>query len=109
MGFLNVHPSLLLAYRGPAPLFWQWRNGDPLRSDRALNLDEKLDTGDIAEQAPLHLPDGIAGPKADELCAKAGGELLVKVLKALADGEIVRRPQPEVGSINPGRRSQTLP
>ena len=37
-------------------------------------MDENLDTGDIAEQAPLHLPDGIAGPKADELCAKAGGE-----------------------------------
>jgi methionyl-tRNA formyltransferase len=27
-GFLNVHPSLLPAYRGPAPLFWQWRNGE---------------------------------------------------------------------------------
>ena len=101
LGFLNVHPSLLPAYRGPAPLFWQWRNGEPHCGVTVHWMDEKLDTGDIAEQAPLHLPDGIAGPKADELCAKAGGELLVKVLKALADGEIVRRPQPEVGSYQP--------
>jgi hypothetical protein len=27
-GFLNLHPSLLPDYRGPAPLFWIFRNGD---------------------------------------------------------------------------------
>lgn len=101
LGFLNVHPSLLPAYRGPAPLFWQWRNGEPHSGVTVHWMDENLDTGDIAEQAPLHLPDGIAGPKADELCAKAGGELLVKVLKALADGETPRRPQPGGGSYQP--------
>ncbi|MFN8489773.1 MAG: formyltransferase family protein [Caldilineaceae bacterium] len=101
LGFLNVHPSLLPDYRGPAPLFWQLRNGAPHSGVTVHWMDENLDTGDIAEQAPLHLPDGIAGPKADELCAKAGGELLVKVLKALADGETLRRPQPAGGTYQP--------
>ena len=27
LGCFNLHPSLLPGYRGPAPLFWQWRLG----------------------------------------------------------------------------------
>lgn len=97
-GFLNLHPSLLPAYRGPAPLFWQLRNGEPRTGATAHWLDETLDTGDIAAQTPLHLPDGITGPKADELCAKAGSELLVDVLKALATGHAPRTVQAGEGS-----------
>jgi methionyl-tRNA formyltransferase len=47
------------------------------------------------------LPDGITGPKADELCAKAGSELLVEVLKSLATGHTLRTAQPHGGSYQP--------
>jgi len=97
-GFLNLHPSLLPAYRGPAPLFWQLRNGEPHIGATVHWMDEKLDTGDIAAQTRLHLPDGITGPKADELCAKAGSELLVDVLKTLATGQAPRTVQADKGS-----------
>ena len=100
-GFLNLHPSLLPAYRGPAPLFWQWRNGEPQSGVTVHWMDETLDTGDIAAQIPLYLPDGITGPKADELCAKAGSELLVDVLKALATGHAPRTAQAGVDSVQP--------
>ncbi len=100
-GFLNVHPSRLPAYRGPAPLFWQLRNGEPQIGVTVHWMDATLDTGDIAAQAPLQLPDGLAGPKLDELCAKAGGELLLEVLKTLATGRPSRTTQPNNGSIQP--------
>lgn len=100
-GFLNLHPSLLPAYRGPAPLFWQLRNGEPHSGVTVHWMDATLDTGDIAAQAPLQWPDGLAGPKVDELCAKAGGELLVEVLKALATGHASRTAQPNNGTYQP--------
>ena len=100
-GFLNVHPSRLPAYRGPAPLFWQWRNGETQTGVTVHWMDERLDTGAIAVQAPITLPDGSSGPQADQICARVGGELLVNVLQALGRGEVPRQPQPAGGSYQP--------
>ena len=69
-GFLNVHPSRLPAYRGPAPLFWQWRHGETQTGVTVHWMDERLDTGPIATQSALTLPDGSSGPQADQICAR---------------------------------------
>ncbi|MCA9873849.1 MAG: hypothetical protein KC441_09345, partial [Anaerolineales bacterium] len=60
-GFLNVHPSLLPDFRGPAPLFWTFREGIRATGVTVHFMDEGLDTGDIVLQTPLTLPDGISG------------------------------------------------
>jgi methionyl-tRNA formyltransferase len=98
LGWLNIHPSLLPAYRGPAPLFWALRNGAPTVGVTVHFMDEQLDTGDIAAQAPLVLPDGITGVQADRLCADLGGRLLIETLQRLQAGTLERRPQPPGGS-----------
>lgn len=84
-GFLNVHPSLLPAYRGPAPLFWMMRDGMQSEAGGITVhwMDETFDTGPIAAQKPLQFPDGITGAEADHICATAGGDLLVSVLEML--------------------------
>jgi methionyl-tRNA formyltransferase len=97
LGFLNLHPSLLPAYRGPSPLFWQLRDGAPT-GVTVHYLDENLDTGDIAAQTGVPLPDGVSGPEADRLLTQAGLELLRGVLNDLARGTVSRRPQPPGGS-----------
>jgi methionyl-tRNA formyltransferase len=97
-GFLNIHPSRLPAYRGPEPLFWQFRNGESSIGVTIHFMDEALDTGDIVLQTPLELPDGIAGPEASRICAVLGGQLLVEALKGLKNGKLSRRRQPEGGS-----------
>jgi len=101
LGFLNVHPSLLPAYRGPAPLFWTFRDGVRETGVTVHRVDAGMDTGPILAQAPLALADGLTGPEADHLAAALGGELLVQALDGLAAGALVSRPQPAVGWSNP--------
>ena len=57
-GGVNAHPSALPAYRGPAPLFWQLRDGV---RDAAMTLhiiDSKEDHGPIVAQQPYRLQLG---------------------------------------------------
>jgi methionyl-tRNA formyltransferase len=61
-------------------------------------MDEGLDTGDIAAQTAVPLPDGIAGTDAERLLMLAGLDLLRGVLRDLAAGIVQRRPQPPGGS-----------
>lgn len=100
-GALNVHPSLLPAYRGPAPLFWTFRDGQQATGVTVHFMDESFDTGDIAAHASLTLPDGISGLAADQLCATLGGQLLVEALDQLQRGMLQRRSQPPGGSQQP--------
>jgi methionyl-tRNA formyltransferase len=97
-GFLNVHPSLLPHYRGPYPLFWMLRHGDRRFGVTIHFMDEHLDSGDIAAQAEVELPDGIAGEEADGALSQYGAELLLDVLHQLEQGRLVRRAQPPGGS-----------
>ena len=100
-GCLNVHPSLLPQYRGPYPLFWMLRHGVRDFGITVHFMDENFDTGDIAAQAAVDLPDGVSGEEADVFLAQDGGECLVEVLAALDKGNLTRRPQPAGGSYFP--------
>lgn len=99
-GFLNLHPSLLPAYRGPQPLFWQLRDG-AATGTTVHYMDAGLDTGDVAAQTAVALPDGIGGPEAEQLLALSGLGLLRGVLDDLAAGIVQRRPQGAGGSYQP--------
>ena len=102
LGFLNLHPSLLPAYRGPQPLFWQLRDG-AMTGATVHYMDDGLDTGDIAAQMSVPLPDGISGPEAERALALAGLGLLRGVLDELARGVATRWPQ------GPGVSTQRAP
>lgn len=97
-GFLNVHPSRLPAYRGPAPLFWQLRDGVRDSGVTLHWMDATFDTGAIAAQAPFALPDGAPSAELDRLSAAVGSDLLCSVLRQLEDGTPPRQAQPVGGS-----------
>lgn len=98
LGFLNLHPSLLPAYRGPVPVFWQLRDGAQTGVTVHI-MDEDLDTGDIVAQAAIDLPDGIAGPDAERMLMLAGADLLLDRLRSASQGlDLPRYPQPPGGS-----------
>jgi methionyl-tRNA formyltransferase len=96
-GFLNVHPSLLPAYRGPVPAFWQFRDGLAETGVTLHRMDETFDTGAILAQTSFEMPPGISGPDADIRYGQVGGRLLVENLGAYCRGEVTLRPQGDGG------------
>ena len=100
-GFLNVHPSLLPAYRGPQPLFWQFRMGETATGVTVHWMNQGLDRGDIAAQRAVPFVDGMRAAHAEVLCASSGADLLAATLTALAQGKAGRQAQPAGGSYFP--------
>ncbi|MBO8191920.1 methionyl-tRNA formyltransferase [Streptomyces oryzae] len=61
LGALNIHVSMLPKYRGPAPLLWAIRNGDPTSGITIHRMDSGFDTGNIlAQQDGIRLTDDIS-------------------------------------------------
>lgn len=95
LGALNLHPSLLPAYRGPDPLFWIFRDGARQSGVTIHLMTVELDTGDILAQQAIALPDGIAGDVLEARCAEIGGGLLADAAWTLWQGTARRVPQDE--------------
>lgn len=95
LGGLNLHPSLLPAYRGPAPLFWQLRMGEPSTGVTVHRMTGRVDGGAIVAQQTVDLPDGIGYGAATRQLAAAGALLLVQALDALHAGTLASRAQDE--------------
>jgi methionyl-tRNA formyltransferase len=112
-GCLNLHPSLLPAYRGPAPLFWMARQGEHQAGVTLHFIDEGVDSGDIVAQTAFPWPEGISGPELEQRYAWEGGQLLLAAVKQLArTGQLPRRPQPSEGSSYfswPGNEDLVIP
>ena len=99
LGGLNLHPSLLPAYRGPVPLFWQLRDGHASTGVTLHRLDEGADTGDIVAQSAVPFPDGLTRDALEARLAEAGARLLAS---ALAAPPFQGRPQTEAGASQQG-------
>jgi methionyl-tRNA formyltransferase len=60
LGVLNVHPSALPRYRGPSPVLWAIRNGDPAMRITVHRMNEVIDAGPIlAQSCDLQIPDQV--------------------------------------------------
>ena len=90
LGCLNVHPSLLPAYRGPSPGYWALRNGERTTGATIHLMDEQFDSGDILMQQAFEIPPGITAAALEQRCSVLGGPLLARAVRALAAGTAVR-------------------
>jgi methionyl-tRNA formyltransferase len=99
LGALNLHPSLLPAYRGPAPLFWQLRAGEARTGVTLHRIDEGVDTGDIVSQEEVPYPDGLGRDGLEALLAETGAVLLAE---AASRERLGGRPQAEAGASRQG-------
>ena len=97
LGCVNVHASLLPAYRGAAPIQQAIIDGCEKTGVTIMQMDVGLDTGDIisVRECPI-APDETGGSLFDKL-AVIGAELLVDTLPDIESGKAVRVPQPEEG------------
>jgi methionyl-tRNA formyltransferase len=79
---INVHGSLLPAYRGAAPIQWSLRHGHWSTGITTMRMDAGMDTGDMLQKAttPISLWDNFY--TLGERLSQQGAELLVQTLKA---------------------------
>lgn len=101
LGCINVHGSLLPQYRGAAPIQWAVLNGDKTTGVTTMYMDAGMDTGDIILKEEVVIrEDETTGELWDRL-SKIGGEILVKTLKLLEEGNAPREKQGENFSMAP--------
>lgn len=96
-GWVNLHFSLLPAWRGAAPVQHTLLHGDEVTGATVFGLEEALDTGPVfgvmTEQVR---PRDTSGELLERL-AIAGAGLLVATLDGIERGALVARPQPQDG------------
>jgi methionyl-tRNA formyltransferase len=97
-GMVNVHPSLLPALRGPAPVEWAVINGLTETGVTIMQLDAGMDTGPILHQIRDHLEPEVTGGDLSEHLAELGAQALVETLALLEQGRLKPVPQDDTGA-----------
>ena len=100
-GTINVHPSLLPKYRGPAPIQWAILNGDDITGVTIMYLDEGMDSGDIILQEEIKIDNNETSGELWNRLSKIGGDLLVEALKQIEAKKAKRTKQGENYTIAP--------
>lgn len=92
-GWVNLHFSLLPAWRGAAPVQHAVLNGDDVTGASTFRLEEGLDTGPVFGSMTETLrPAETSGEVLDRLSA-SGAVLLVQTLSAIDAGSVEAQPQ----------------
>ena len=92
-GCWNLHPSLLPEYRGPSPVVSAILDGKTSTGVTLMQMDEGLDTGPIIDQEKLKLNITGSAEEFTEKLFAMGGELLIKNLPNLINGNMILRQQ----------------
>jgi methionyl-tRNA formyltransferase len=96
-GWINLHFSLLPAWRGAAPVQRAIMAGDEVTGATTFLLEKGLDTGPtLGVMTEAIRPDDTSGDLLVRL-AESGAKLLVATLDALEAGELNAVPQPHEG------------
>lgn len=94
LGCVNVHASLLPAYRGASPIQQAILDGCSETGVTIMQMDEGLDTGDIISSVAIPIEEEDNGGTLSDKLTSLGAELLVRTLPSIGDGTAVRTPQP---------------
>ncbi|MCO5967161.1 methionyl-tRNA formyltransferase [Actinoallomurus soli] len=96
-GWVNLHFSLLPAWRGAAPVQHAVLHGDDITGAATFQIEEDLDTGPVygVVTEPI-LPEDTSGDLLGRL-AGTGAHLLVATMDGIEDGSLEPRPQPADG------------
>jgi methionyl-tRNA formyltransferase len=96
-GWINLHFSLLPAWRGAAPVQHAIMAGDEVTGASTFRLEQGLDTGPVyGVMTEAIRPADTAGDLLERL-AHGGAGLLVATLDGIESGELVAKPQPAEG------------
>jgi len=89
MGFFNVHFSLLPAYRGPSPVFWQLKNGEATGGITIHKIDAQFDSGPVVMRQPVQLMQGENWGMCNGKLGRMAAGMLGQLMENLIAGEII--------------------
>jgi methionyl-tRNA formyltransferase len=98
LGCVNVHPSLLPKYRGPAPMQAAIYHGDKETGVAIMKLDTGMDTGPLLDVLHVEIDPDETYPSLQKKIETLGPPFLIKTLKAYKDGAVEPTPQTETGA-----------
>jgi methionyl-tRNA formyltransferase len=93
-GTINLHASLLPAYRGAAPINWAIINGETETGLTTFLIDEQIDTGQLLLQERFELPLAWTAGNLHDYMQERGAELVLRTVNGLAAGTLRPQPQP---------------
>jgi len=97
LGTINIHASLLPAYRGAAPVNWAIMHGEGKTGISTFFIEKGLDTGDILMMEPLDIGPNETASELEDRLAQLGGDVILKTLDGLTNGSLQAAPQPQHG------------
>jgi methionyl-tRNA formyltransferase len=103
-GALNLHPSLLPAYRGRAPINWVLVRGETRTGVTLHHMIGRADAGDIVGQRAIAVAPRETALSLYRKVEEEGVRLLAEMLPRVAAGTAPRLPQDESRASNFGRR-----
>ncbi|MBF0389765.1 MAG: methionyl-tRNA formyltransferase [Desulfamplus sp.] len=90
---INIHASLLPAYRGSSPIQSAIMNMDKISGVTTMVMDTELDTGDILLKSTTPLSDDETAQTLHDRLALMGADLIVETIEAVINHKIVPQPQ----------------
>jgi len=92
-GCINVHGSLLPAYRGAAPIQWSVVNGDTVTGVTTMHMAKVMDTGDMILQRTMEIGPLETAESVHDRMSILGAQTLVETVAQIAAGTAPRIPQ----------------
>lgn len=94
-GTINIHPSLLPKYRGPAPVKQSILNGEKITGVTLIKVNEKMDAGGIISQVRVKLLGSETSTILKKYLAEIGASLLLNSLPYYVSGDLEPEEQNE--------------
>jgi methionyl-tRNA formyltransferase len=96
LGSINLHASLLPAYRGAAPIQRAVMNGEKRTGLTVFKLQQEIDTGDVLGKLELEIGKNETAGELHDRMMVSGAQLLTSVLDILAEGKHHGIPQQQL-------------
>lgn len=107
-GCINIHASLLPAYRGAAPIQWVIINGEKKTGVTIMQMAKGLDTGDMLLKKEVLIDEKETGESLHDKLMAAGAGLIVEALPKIEKGEIVPEKQDDALSCYASRLTKSM-
>jgi len=98
LGTFNLHASLLPQYRGAAPINWAVINGETETGITTFFLKHEIDTGEIIDQVRVPIANTDNVEVVYDKLMKLGGDLVVKTVDAILEGNVKTIPQEQLAT-----------